>query len=339
MVGRLDGLMTGGGIPTDILLHSLIRKEAVLSSQIEGTQSSLDDVLQFEHTGARGVPLDDVTETLNCVTALEHGFATLRDGRLPISSRLIGELHVRLLQGGRGASKSPGEFRKTPVWIGGASPQTAAFVPPTADLVPDLIADLERFLNDIPDATEPLLKAALSHVQFETIHPFLDGNGRVGRILIPLVLFEAGLLRTPALYLSLYFKQTRSAYYDHLQRVRTHGEWEEWIAYFLEGVATVAGQVVELVGAIEALVRKDRDLAADHFGQISATASVYGLIAKRVALTGPKAAQELKISIPTANKALARLESIGLVEEITGAKRGRVYWYPAFRDLLYADIS
>lgn len=338
-IGRLDGLMISGGIPTNILLHSFVRKEAVLSSQIEGTQSSLDDILQFEYTGARGVPIDDIAETLNYVVALEHGFDSLASDRLPLSLRLIRELHVRLLDGTRGSAKAPGEFRKTPVWLGGDSPQTAVFVPPPADLVPDLMADLERFLNDVPVATEPLLKAATSHIQFETIHPFLDGNGRVGRILIPLVLFDAGVLRSPALYLSLFFKQHRERYYEHLQRVRTSGDWEGWIVFFLEGVIEVSAQVIKTAQNVQALVEKHSAEVAAAYGRSSVAHSVYSFAASKVALTGPRVAEQIGASRPAVNKALSRLEADGILSEITGGQRNRVYWYEAFRDLLYADIE
>lgn len=211
----------------------------MLSSQIEGTQSSLSDLLLFELDEAPGVPFDDVVEVSNYVAALEHGLARIREG-LPLSNRLIREVHAILLSRGRGQSRSPGEFRRSQDWIGGSRPGTAHFVPPPPERIEEAMADLERFLHDRPARTPTLTKAALAHVQFETIHPFLDGNGRVGRLLIPILLCTEHVLRDPLLYLSLYFKQNRARYYEMLDRVRTEGEWEEWVMFFAAGVEETA---------------------------------------------------------------------------------------------------
>src|SRR3954467_6338093 len=235
-LGRLDAVTLLLPDPGQFL-YSYIRKEAVLSSQIEGTQSSLSDLLLFENEAAPGVPLDDVEETSNYIAAMSHGLKRIESGELPLSNRLLREIHERLMAGVRGGEKAPGEFRRTQNWLGGTRPGNARFVPPPAHEVTVAMSDLEKFLHG---PTPILLKAALAHVQFETIHPFLDGNGRVGRLLITLLLCAEEVLQQPLLYLSLFFKQHRDAYYDHLQRVRTDGAWEGWLEFFLEGVVTVA---------------------------------------------------------------------------------------------------
>src|SRR5688572_4621434 len=237
-LGRLDGVSTL--LPDkSLFLYAYVRKEAVLSSQIEGTQSSLSDLLLFELEEAPGVLLDDVTEVSNYVGALDHGLERLRGG-FPLSNRLIREIHGVLLSRGRGSGKEPGEFRRSQNWIGGTRPGNAVFVPPPHTTVPDAMAALERFLHHESGSMPVLLRAALAHVQFETIHPFLDGNGRVGRLLITFLLCHAGVLREPLLYLSLHFKQQRAAYYELLDRVRRDGDWEAWLTFFLQGVKQVA---------------------------------------------------------------------------------------------------
>src|ERR1039457_3145689 len=239
-LGRLDGLASV--LPNlSLFIYAYVRKEAVLSSQIEGTQSSLSDLLLFENDEAPGVPLHDVLEVSNYVAALNHGLDRLRAG-FPLSLRLVREIHGVLLSKGRGSDKQSGEFRQSQNWIGGARPGTAAFVPPPPDLVLDCMNALELFLHEERTDLPLLIKAGLVHVQFETIHPFLDGNGRLGRLLITFLLCATGVLREPILYLSLYFKQHRSAYYDLLDRVRAKGEWEAWLEFFLTGVRDTAEQ-------------------------------------------------------------------------------------------------
>lgn len=238
-LGRLDGVTLLLPDP-DQFLYTYIRKEAVLSSQIEGTQSSLSDLLLFENDAAPGVPLNDARETLSYIEAMNHGLRRLASGELPLSLRLLREVHARLLAGTRGADKTPGEFRATQNWIGGTRPGNARFVPPPAHEVMGAMGALERFLHDDPVQTPILLKAALAHAQFETVHPFLDGNGRVGRLLITLLLCSEGVLSRPLLYLSLYLKRNRDAYYERLQAVRTESAWEQWLEFFLEGVVEVA---------------------------------------------------------------------------------------------------
>src|SRR6267378_106769 len=255
-LGLLDGV--SGTLPdTHLFLYAYVRKEAVLSSQIEGTQSSLSDLMLFELDEAPGVPFDDVVEVSNYVAAMEHGLKRIRGG-LPLSNRLIREVHGILLSRGRGQSKSPGEFRRSQNWIGGSRPSEAGFVPPPPEKVQDCMAQLERFLHDQPSPTSTLLKAALAHVQFETIHPFLDGNGRVGRLLIPMILCVDGVLREPLLYLSLYLKQNRSRYYELLDRVRTEGAWEEWVIFFASGVRETADAAVATAQGLREMARADR---------------------------------------------------------------------------------
>ncbi len=232
-VGRLDSISALLPDP-DLFLYTYVRREAVLSSQIEGTQSSLSDLLLFELEEVPGVPFDDVIEVSNYVAALDHGMARLREG-FPLSNRLIREVHGKLLSRGRGSEKQPGEFRRSQNWIGGTRPGNAHFVPPPPARVEDCMASLERFIHDMDAPYPALLKAALAHVQFETIHPFLDGNGRVGRLLIALILHHSGALSRPLLYLSLYFKQHRSEYYRLLDVVRASGEWEAWLDFFFGG--------------------------------------------------------------------------------------------------------
>ncbi|MBK8232825.1 MAG: Fic family protein [Candidatus Eisenbacteria bacterium] len=255
-VGRLDGVATL--LPEKYLcLYSYVRKEAVLSSQIEGTQSSLSDLLLFELDEAPGVPLDDVVEVSNYVAALEHGLARLREG-FPLSSRLIREIHGVLLTGARGSGKMPGEFRQSRNWIGGSRPANAAFVPPPHAAVPECMGALERFLHAEDDGLAMLVRAGLAHVQFETIHPFLDGNGRLGRLLITFLLCHAGILSEPLLYLSLYFKRNRAAYYELLDRVRRDGDWEAWLDFFLDGVRVTAESAASTAERLAGMFQMDR---------------------------------------------------------------------------------
>ncbi|MBA3408906.1 MAG: Fic family protein [Solirubrobacterales bacterium] len=335
-LGRLDGVTLLLPDPGQFL-YSYIRKEAVLSSQIEGTQSSLSDLLLFENEGAPGVPLDDVEETSNYISAMSHGLRRIESGELPLSNRLLREVHEVLMSGVRGGDKAPGEFRRSQNWLGGTRPGNARFVPPPADDVLPAMSSLEKFLHDDPVSTPILIKAALAHVQFETIHPFLDGNGRVGRLLITLLLCAENVLQQPLLYLSLYFKQNRDAYYEHLQRVRTDGAWEEWLVFFLEGVIAVATSATETARRIRALVEADR--ARVHgLGRGAASAlRVHELAGHRIVLTATRTAGELGLSVPTVNAALGRLEKAGVLREVTGRKRGRLFVYDAYLSLLQAE--
>jgi Fic family protein len=260
-LGRLDGVSSL--LPdVHLFLYTYVRKEAVLSSQIEGTQSTLSDLLLFELQEAPGVPMNDVIEVSNYVRAMEHGLRRVRGG-FPLSNRLLREIHEVLLSRGRGAGKAPGEFRRTQNWLGGTRPGNATFVPPPPERVQETMGALEHFLHDRGSARmPPLVKAALAHVQFETIHPFLDGNGRVGRLLITLLLCTEGILGEPLLYLSLYFKQHRDRYYQLLDAVRRDGDWEAWVGFFAEGVAVTAEGAVATARRLLATAERHRDKIA-----------------------------------------------------------------------------
>jgi Fic family protein len=332
-LGRLDAVTVLLPDPGQFL-YSYIRKEAVLSSQIEGTQSSLSDLLLFENEAAPGVPLDDVEETSNYIAAMTHGLSRIESGELPLSNRLLREVHARLMHGVRGGDKAPGEFRRTQNWLGGTRPGNARFVPPPVPEVEPAMSELEKFLHE---PTPILIKAALAHAQFETIHPFLDGNGRVGRLLITLLLTSEGVLHYPLLYLSLYFKQHRDTYYDRLQAVRTHGAWEEWLEFFLEGVIAVAGSATDTARRLRELVDRDRD-AIHGLGRGAASAlRVHELAARLVILSTGTTAGQLGLSVPTVNAAVARLEAAGILREVTGRRRGRLWAYDAYLQLLQAE--
>jgi Fic family protein len=337
-VGRLDGAWAL--LPNaDHLLWIYIRKEAVLSSQIEDTQSSLTDLLLHENARAPSVPLDDVAEVSSYVRAMVHGIELLRN-KLPLSLRLIREIHAELVKGTRGADKTPGEFRRSQNWIGGSGPGNARFVPPPPDAVMPALDNLEKFLHDQPQRTSPLIKAGLAHAQFETIHPFLDGNGRVGRLLITMILLNEGVLKEPALYMSLHFKQNRQEYYERLQRVRTHGDWEGWMDFYLDGLASVAGKATAMIGQIHALMSKDRSMVGARGGSIYQSAAaqnnlqVYELLCQHLMLSVPRAAAELGLSPPTVRRVLNDMKGWGLIEEITGKKRNQIFLYRRFLDLL-----
>ena len=330
-LGRLDGV--SALLPDrELFLYLYVRKEAVLSSQIEGTQSSLSDLLLYEHDQAPGVPLDDVREVSSYVAALDHGLERLRSG-FPLSLRLIREIHAVLLREGRGAEKTPGEFRRSQVWLGGARPGTARFVPPPPGEIMSCLGAFERFLHE--PGTPVLIKAALAHVQFETIHPFLDGNGRVGRLLITFLLCAEDVLADPILYLSLYFKTHREAYYESLQRVRTHGAWEDWLRFFLRGVQETSKQAVDTARDILALFERDREqIRTEAKGKAGSVLRVHEAMQRRPRLTIQEAADKSGVSYPTASKALAMLQRLGIAEEVTGAAYGRTYLYRPYLDIL-----
>ena len=335
-LGRLDAI-TALLPNAALLLYSFVRKEAVLSSQIEGTQSSLADLLLFEIDEQPGVPLDDAHEVSRYVAALEKGLALLRSG-LPLCSRLLCEMHAVLLDHPRGRGKAPGEIRSSAVWIGGTRPGNAAFVPPPANALPACLAAFECFLNDQPEATSPLLKAALAHVQFETIHPFLDGNGRIGRLLIVLQLVADGVLREPLLYPSLFFKTHRSLYYELLNEVRLRGDWERWLDFFAEGVQASAAQALVTAHALLALVNADRDRIAT-LGRAASSALVVHLALQRQPLaTSTALVKAAGLTAATVNKSLGHLSALGIVAELTQRQRGRVFSYRRYVELLNADL-
>lgn len=331
-LGRLDGLTAVLPDP-GVFLYTYIRKEAVLSSQIEGTQSSLSDLLLFENEAAPGVPLNDVQEVSNYVAAMQHGLQRVRGG-FPVSLRLLKEIHAVLLTKGRGSEKEPGEFRRSQNWIGGTRPGNAAFVPPPADYVAECWGALEKFLHDDKVRLPVLVKAALAHVQFETIHPFLDGNGRVGRLLITFLLCTEGALHEPTLYLSLYLKQNRARYYELLQAVRKEGDWEEWLRFFLEGVEKTATQAASTARRLMALASKDAQRIQE-IGRAAGTAlRVHQLLQAQPIVSIPVAAERLKLSFPAVNMGLGHLVKLGIVRELTGKTRGRLFAYDAALKLL-----
>ena len=314
---------------TSLFIYAYVRKEALVSSQIEGTQSSLSDLLLYESDQLPGVPLEDVREVSDYVAALDHGLARLRGG-FPLSLRLIREIHGVLLRGGRGRHSDPGEFRRSQVWIGGSRPGNARFVPPPADRVIDCMGALERFLHGEPVETTTLIKAALAHVQFETIHPFLDGNGRVGRLLITFLLCAEGALSEPILYLSLHFKSHRQEYYDHLQRVRTAGDWEGWIRFFLEGVIQTADEAVSATRRILARFEQDRR-ALEGLGRAAGSALRVHDYLKKKPISGIREIEKaVRLSYPTVASALESMKKRRIVEEITGYRRNRVFAYAPY---------
>ncbi len=336
-LGRLDSvalLMPD----TRLFLYAYVRKEAVLSSQIEGTQSSLSDLLTFEADESPGVPLDDVTEVSNYVAALEWGMAETRRG-FPISGRLLRGIHGRLLSSGRGADKLPGDFRRSQNWIGGTRPGNAAFVPPPPSEVAPCISALERFIHDDPVRTSPVLKAALAHVQFETIHPFLDGNGRVGRLLITLLLCAEGVLKDPMLYLSLYFKEHRAEYYAHLTAVRETGDWEAWIAFFADGVRETASAAVDTAQRLVALFARDRERIASAGRTANSLLRVFDALRERPISTAAMLSERSGASLPTTNRMLEQLRGLGIVTELTGRKRDRLFSYAEYVRILSEGTS
>lgn len=310
-----------------------VRKEAVLSSQIEGTQSSLSDLLLFENEGAPGVPLDDVQEVSNYVAAMDLGLKRLSEGS-PLSLRLLKEIHGSLLAKGRGANKEPGEFRRSQNWIGGSRPGNAKFVPPPPDDLLGCLGALEKFLHNDPAPTPALIKAGLAHVQFETIHPFLDGNGRLGRLLITFLLCSERILSEPMLYLSLYLKQNRDEYYDLLQRVRTDGIWEEWLQFFIRGVAEAAEQAAITARRILSQFAKDRD-SIKHLGTTAGRAlQAHDQLQRHPVTSIASLAQHSGLSVPTVTAALKDLEKFGLVRETTGSNYGRLFAYDPYLKIL-----
>lgn len=331
-VGRLDNVTTI--LPSmPLFLYMYVRKEALLSSQIEGTQSSLSDLLLFESDEAPTVELDDVTEVSNYVAAIEHGVKRIRGG-FPLSLRLIREMHAIILKSGRGATKQPGEFRRSQNWIGGTRPGNALFVPPPPHLLNDCLDAFERFLHEDDRGLPPLIRAGLAHVQFETIHPFLDGNGRLGRLLITLILVDAGILREPILYLSLFLKSRRDDYYRLLQEVRQVGAWEAWMEFYLTGVAEAAEQASETARALIAMFDKHRREIGALGRSAPSVLRVHELLQARPVVTIQTVVETLQVSFPTARGALERLVELQIVRETTGKQRDRIYAYTDYLDLL-----
>ena len=331
-LGRLDSV-TSLLPDTSLLLYMYIRKEAVLSSMIEGTQSSLSDLLLFELDEEPSVPFDDVREVSNYVNALDHGLQRMNDG-FPLSLRLLKEIHGILLSKGRGSDRTPGEFRRSQNWIGGTRPGNAYFVPPPPAKVLDCMGKLELFLHDRPEKTPALLKAALAHVQFETIHPFLDGNGRLGRLLITLVLCERKALHEPMLYLSLYFKTHRSFYYELLNKVRLTGDWEAWLDFFAEAVIETANQAVDTAQRVFQLADQDRDLIGSLGRAAESALKIHKAMLERPLATSGWLVEKTGLTAATVNKALTNLERLSILEELTAQKRNRVFGYEKYIEIM-----
>ena len=331
-LGRLDGVSLLLPDP-GLFLYSYVRKEAVLSSQIEGTQSSLSDLLSHELENTPAGMEEDAAEVSCYVDAMQHGIALLKKGE-PLSLRMIRDIHRILLSHSKGSGKMPGEFRTSQNWIGGSRPGTPRFVPPPPELLMEAMGALELFLHDQPVKTRPLLKAALAHVQFETIHPFLDGNGRLGRLLITFILCAEGVLESPLLYLSLYLKKNRDEYYRLLQEIRISGDWEEWLTFFLTGVLETSRAATQTARDLLQLFGRD---AAALQPQAASVIRLHQHLQRRPVTSVAEAARALGVSTPTAIKALATLEKCGVVYEITGQNYRKLYAYRSYLDILNAD--
>jgi len=332
-LARLAGV--SGLVPSvDWLLYSAIRKEALLTSQIEGTQATLTDLFD-EEAGLKVSNTEDVEEVTNYLRAFRHVQAHLRDPQgLPISVRLLCDAHRVLLEGGRGAGKQPGELRRSQNWIGGTRPGNAVFVPPPPELVSDRLADLERFIHDAATDLPPLVKVALIHAQFETIHPFLDGNGRIGRLLIATLLEHWGLLKEPLMYLSGYLKQHQAEYYRRLSAVRSDGDWEGWVSFFLEGVAKAAAEAERSIIDVASLISADRRRLLQSPQAGPGSYRLFEMLPMMPRFTVEHVRRRLKTTFPTASAAVKALEELGVVTELTGQKKNRVYSYQAYVDLL-----
>jgi Fic family protein len=331
-LGRLDSV--AALLPDiDLFLYTYVRKEAVLSSQIEGTKSSLSDFLLFELEEIPGVPLDDVVEISSYVEAMNHGLKRLGED-FPLSNRLIREMHKILLSKGRGREKDPGEFRRSQNWIQGTRPGNALYVPAPPDRVAAAMGDWERFLHDVPEKTPVLIKAALAHVQFETIHPFLDGNGRIGRLFITLLLCHEGILRRPLLYISLFFKQHRDEYFDLLTRVRQAGDWEAWLKFFAVGVREMAEGAVATAHRLNEIFNADRHVIRDLGRKAGSALRIHQVLQSRPITSAPMLAKATKMSAPTVAASLRALQKEGIIKEVTGRKRKRIYVYHRYLDLM-----
>jgi len=331
-LGRLDSITLLLPDP-DLFLYSYVRREAVLSSQIEGTQSSLSDLMLFELKEAPGVPVDDVIEVSNYIAALEHGVRRLREG-FPFSNRLIKEMHAKLLASGRGSEKSPGEFRRSQNWIGGTRPGNAHFVPPPPAYVEDCMAHLEKFIHEEKSPYPVLIKAALTHVQFETIHPFLDGNGRIGRLIIAMLLHQNEIISQPLLYLSLYFKKNRDEYYRLLDLVRYEGEWEAWIDFFLDGVEQTANGAVTTAQRLVKLFESDQEKIKNLKRAAVGAMNVFNTFRARPLLTINEVCKRSGLTFPSASNAIDNLIKLGIIEEITGRQRNRIFVYKQYLSIM-----
>lgn len=332
-LARLE--FAGEMVPSlDWFIYAFARKEAVVSSQIEGTQATLVDLLTFEAESELEPLNADVEEVCNYLNALNFARSQLADpSGLPISMRLLNQAHARLMRGTRGADKQPGEVRRSQNWIGGSRPGRASFVPPPPRVLGDLLSAFEKYMH-ADDKLPPLVRAGLLHVQFETIHPYLDGNGRIGRLLVTLLLEDWKLLTKPLLYLSLFFKRNRGEYYDRLGAVRTAGDWEGWTSFFLEGVATIANEAVASARELFALISEDRVRALDNAGTSVAAVRLFELLPRHPVVSVAFAVKQLSVSKPTAGRAVEVLEKAGVLVESTGKKRDRSWVYRSYLDRL-----
>lgn len=327
-LGRLNGMTK---LLPDIrfLLYLYVRKEALVSSQIEGTQSSFADLLLFENEETPHVPVEDVEEVSNYVAAMQHGLRRLRGG-FPLSLRLLREIHAILLRGGRGSGRMPGEFRRTQNWIGGTRPGNATFVPPPPERLMECLDSFERFFNDERHKLPVLVEAGLVHVQFESIHPFLDGNGRLGRLLITLLLCSKSVITAPLLYPSLYLKTHRSLYYELLQRIRTEGAWEDWLAFFLEGIAVAAGEAADTAERVLKLFARDKEKIQTLGRATHSALRLHGFMQTSPYFRIRTAAKSLKLTVPTVTSAVNHLVRLGIVKEISGKHRDRLFAYSRY---------
>lgn len=336
-LGRLDSV--GVLLPDlEMFLYSYVRREAVLSSEIEGTRSSLSDLLLLELDETPGVPVEDARTVFRYTVALDAGLLEIQEGN-PITLRMIRRLHAILLETGRGSELMPGEFRRSQNWVGGSRPGNAVFVPPPPEFVLECMGHLENFINDVPRPTPILLKIGMAHVQFETIHPFLDGNGRIGRMLIPLMLCRHGVMHRPLLYLSLYFKQNRARYYELLNETRLTGDWEAWMHFFLDGVQEMAAQSYMTVRELRDLFEQDRQRIKDIRRVSPSLLEVHQELMKSPLMTAGRIQENTSLSLATIITALNRLTEMGILDEITGKQRGRIYRYKAYMDILTKESA
>ena len=334
--------IAGEMVPSlDWFIYAFVRKEAVLSSQIEGTQATLMDLFNYEADDPSDAvpPNADVEEVCSYLNALSFARGQLSDpAGLPLSMRLLNETHNILLKGTRGRNKMPGEIRRSQNWIGGSRPGNAAHVPPPPQTLPHLLSELERYIH-ADDALPPVVRAGLLHVQFETIHPYLDGNGRIGRLLVTLLLEHWGLMTRPLLYLSLFFKRHRQEYYRRLNAVRVDGDWEAWLDYFLDGVAAIADEAVDTVRDLFALVTADRQRLLVQNGTGLAAFQLFERLPRHPIVSAAWVVEALGTSKPTAGRAIQALERAGVLVETTGKKRNRSYVYQAYLDRLQAGTE
>lgn len=340
-LGRVNGIRVNLPDPT-LFFHMLSKKEAVLSSQIEGIQISLFDFLLFENNKNESKKTlshhdHDNLEVLHYKKALDYGLEQSK--KLPLSRRLICNIHAELLATERGSTKAPGQVRKLQNWIGGARPSNAVFVPPPPEALGNCLSEFEKFLNDEQVVLPELIKIAISHVQFEIIHPFLDGNGRAGRLLISLQLFLSGFLDEPLLYLSLYFKTHRARYYELLQHVRTTGDWESWIEFFLEGIDITAKQVFQTAENINALFEKDRKKIKDKNKETVGVLKTYEYLQKKPVTSIKNIVKDVDISFQTISRSLSALQKLGLVIELTGKNKNKIFVYREYLDLLSKETE